>query len=100
MSPFIWNDKKNKRLIKDRKVSFDEVVSSIEKGQVLDLIENPNAEKYRGQWVLVMEIRKYAYPVPFEQRGDKIFLITVIPSRKMTRKYLLLKNGGGNGQTQ
>ncbi len=33
---------------------------------------------------------KYAYLVPFVETKDQIFLKTIIPSRKATRKYMKL----------
>ena len=99
MDHFSWNIQKNKKLVRERKVSFDEVAASIRQGHLLDLIENPNQRRYRGQEVFIVAIRGYAYMVPFERHGDQTFLITIIPSRKMTRKYLH-RNGGGNGQAK
>ena len=65
---------------------------AIERGRLLDVIENPNREKYRDQKALVIEIGQYVYFVPFAEHGEEIFLKTVIPSRKLTKKYL--KQGG------
>jgi len=69
-------------------VSFEEVLLAIEEGRLLDVIENPNREKYVHQQVFVLEIRRYVYFVPFVDRGDEIFLKTIVPSRKLTKKYL------------
>jgi hypothetical protein len=38
---------------------------------------------------MVVAIRGYAYLVPFVQDEEKIFLKTIIPSRKATKKYLI-----------
>ena len=69
-------------------MSFEEVLLAIEEGRLLDVIENPNREKYVHQQVFVLEIRRYVYFVPFVDRGDEIFLKTIVPSRKLTKKYL------------
>ncbi len=37
-------------------------------------------------------IDDYAYLVPYVQKGDEIFLKTIIPSRKATDKYRRSKN--------
>lgn len=84
---------KNKNLKKGRGISFEIIVSQIEMGYLLDIIEYPNKEKYKNQNILVVEYDKYIYLVPFVEDEEKLFLKTIIPSRKFTKKYL-----GGNAQ--
>ena len=88
MKYFSWNNEKNRQLRAERRVSFEEVVFCIERGQLLDIVEHPNQERYRGQRIFVVNIRDYAYLVPFVETEREIFLKTVIPSRKATKKYL------------
>lgn len=88
MGSYRWDASKNDRIIRGRGVSFEEVLLAIEEGRLLDVIENPNRERYGRQKAFVVEIRRYVYFVPFVDRGSEIFLKTVIPSRKLTRKYL------------
>ncbi len=88
MKYFSWNTEKNERLKAGRKISFEEIVFYIESGQLLDIVENPNEEKYQGQRVFIVNVNNYAYLVPFVETDDEIFLKTIIPSRKATRKYL------------
>jgi len=38
-----------------------------------------------------LDIGNYAYLVPFVETESEIFLKTIIPSRKATRKYLEVK---------
>lgn len=57
-------------------------------GDVLDIVEYPNPEKYKGQRIFIVKMRDYAWLVPFVESEDEIFLKTIIPSRKATRKYL------------
>lgn len=92
MGLYRWDSSKNDKLLSQRSVSFEEVLLAMEQGRLLDVVENPNREKYRGQKAFVVEIRRYVYFVPFVDHGDEIFLKTVIPSRKLTRKYL--RRGG------
>lgn len=68
-------------------MSFEEVLLAIEEGRLLDILENPNKQKYGDQKVFVVEMRGYVYMVPFVERDDEIFLKSVIPSRKLKRKY-------------
>lgn len=81
------------KLINERKISFEEIVSSIESGLLLDIIGNPNSNKYCNQKMYIVEFGEYAYLVPFviEAYGTA-FLKTIIPSRKATQKYLKVKN--------
>lgn len=88
MKYFAWSLEKNQQLQKERNISFEEVVFYIEKGNLLDIIEHPNLEKYAGQKIFILKIHDYAYLVPFVETDREIFLKTIIPSRKATEKYL------------
>lgn len=88
MGIYRWDPSKNDTLIRERRISFEEVLLAIEQGHLLDVIENPNQERYRGQRALVVEIGGYIHLVPFIERGEEIFLKTIIPSRKLTQRYL------------
>ena len=83
-----WNHKKNRQLKAERNVSFEEVVFYIERGHLLDVVEHPNQERYRGQRIFVVEIRDNAYLVPFVETEREIFLQTIIPNRKATKDCL------------
>lgn len=88
MKYFSWNVEKNRLLKSERNVSFEEVVFYIERGNVLDIVEHPNQTKYQGQRIFIVNINDYAYLVPFVEDERQIFLKTIIPSRKATKKYL------------
>jgi hypothetical protein len=88
MKLFSWNEEKNEFLKAERQISFEDVVFSIEQGLLLDVMEHPNQEKYKGQKVFVVQIEDYVYLVPFVETESEVFLKTIIPSRKATRKYL------------
>ena len=57
----------------------------IEGKDILDVLDNIN---YPNQKIFVLEIDNYVYLVPFVENEDEIFLKTIIPSRKFTKKYL------------
>lgn len=88
MKYFSWNEEKNELLKEERQVSFEDAVFYIEQGFLLDVLENPNQEKYKGQKIFVVQIEDYAYLIPFVEDEREIFLKTIIPSRKATKKYL------------
>jgi len=85
---FNWNDEKNEQLKTERSVSFEDVILSIGKGGLLDIVEHPNPERYAGQRMFIVNINNYAFLVPFVEAQQEIFLKTIIPSRKATRQYL------------
>lgn len=88
MKYFSWNQDKNELLKAERQISFDNVVLYIEMGFLLDVIEHPQQEEYTGQRIFVINIDDYVYLVPFVENDNEIFLKTIIPSRKATKKYL------------
>ncbi|MDX2425099.1 MAG: BrnT family toxin [Cycloclasticus sp.] len=92
MDYFAWNPEKNEELIKERGISFERVIQHIENEQVLDVVKHPNTSKYPNQYMFILEIDNYAYLVPFVENDSEIFLKTIIPSRKATRKYLEVKS--------
>lgn len=88
MKQFLWNKEKNGTLAIERNVSFEQVVYAIEQGKLLDILEHPNKDKYQSQKIFVVKIRDYVWLVPFVEDEKTIFLKTIIPSRKATKKYL------------
>jgi len=85
---FDWNKEKNKKLKLNRQISFEEVVVAITEERVLEILHHPNVKKYPNQSIYIVNIDNYAYIVPFVEDEEKYFLKTIIPSRKMTKKYL------------
>ena len=88
MITYHWDDEKNAILKRTRGVSFEQAVMHVEGGDVLDVIAHPNKARYPKQQVLVVNINDYAYAVPFVEQGEERFLKTIVPSRKLTRRYL------------
>lgn len=87
MKPIEWNKEKNDWLMRERGVSFEEAAVKIEAANVIRVIPHPNQSQYPHQQVYVIEIRGYVYTVPFVEDDEKIFLKTIIPSRKRTKQY-------------
>jgi uncharacterized DUF497 family protein len=88
MKYFDWNDEKNKMLKEVRGVSFEQVELAIALGDLVDRIKHPNPEKYPNQKVFLVKIENYIYSVPYIEDNEKIFLKTIIPNSKATKKYL------------
>ena len=90
----IWNEEKNKWLKENRNISFEDIELAILEGRILDILEHHNKEKYPNQKLLIVEINNYAYVVPYIEKGEDIFLITIFPSRKYTKRYLRGEENG------
>ena len=84
---FRWNEDKNTRLKSERNVCFEDVVVCLNESRLLDTVKNPN-KTYENQYCMIVDIGAYAYVVPFVIEKEYIFLKTIYPSRKMTKKYL------------
>ena len=84
---FAWDDAKNAKLRKERGIGFEDIVFHIERGDLLDILEHPNADRYAGQRIFVVQ-RDDVYLIPFVEDEHSVFLKTIIPSRKATKQYL------------
>lgn len=87
MKYFEWNKDKNKKLMLERNISFEIVVICIKNGDILDKIKHPNQKRYPNQHIYIINIDGYVHAVPFVEDEQKIFLKTIIPSRKLTKQY-------------
>lgn len=87
MKTIVWNSEKNAWLQSKRGISFEEVVFHMMSGDILDTIDHPNQNRYPGQQIHVIAVEDYVYLVPFVESDDEVFLKTIIPSRKATRRY-------------
>jgi uncharacterized DUF497 family protein len=85
---YAWNPEKNEALRRECSICFEDVVFHIEAGDAVEIFEHPNQERYPGQSVILVCVEDYAYLVPFVENDEEIFLKTIIPSRKATKKYL------------
>jgi len=96
MRYFDWSTDKNKLLKEQRDITFEEIVFHILHGGLLDVLEHPDKKKYSGQRIFVVNVEGYVFLVPYVETEESVFLKTIIPSRKMTKKYL----GGDKDETK
>ena len=89
---FRWDLQKNALLMRERGLSFEQIVLAVEGGDLLQVIAHPNPAKYPNQKIMVIAMDGYAFLVPFVQEEGGYFLKTIIPSRKATRDFLGLKD--------
>ena len=83
----IWDEEKNKLLKSTRDICFEDIESAILNDKVLDIVPHHNTIKYPNQELLIVEFANYVYYVPFVMDEEKLMLKTIIPSRKLTKKY-------------
>jgi len=83
-----WSADKNRKLIEERGISFEDIVFALQSGCLLDDLAHPNKDKYPHQRIFIVAIDDYAYLVPYVENSDEIFLKTIVPSRKATRQYI------------
>ena len=84
---FDFEGTKDQKLIKERGISFHQIIEAIaEKGVLLNIM-HPNQEKYPHQFMFVVEYNNYTYCVPYVKIKNKIFMKTIFPSRDFM--YLL-----------
>jgi len=89
MKYFDWNALKNEQLKAERGIGFEEIIVAINEGKILDTLIHPEQKKYPGQRIYVIQIDEYAYLIPFVEDEEKVFLKTIFPSRKATKKYII-----------
>lgn len=87
---FDYSKEKDLVLKETRNVSFKDVIEAYKQGKKLADLENKSKGR-TNQGLLVVNIRKYAFVAPYviDENRKKVFLKTVYPSRKLTKKHLL-----------
>ena len=83
-----WDELKNAKLKAERGICFEDVVTAIEEHRILAILAHHNTQRYQHQKLMIVEIEDYAYLVPYVEDEYKLFLKTIIPSRKATKEYL------------
>ena len=85
-----YDNKKNQKIKADkdrRGIDFEIVCQLIIDDSILDFQKSKTRE---NQYYFVVNFNNYAFVVPvvIDEEKDEIFLKTVFPSRKATKKYL------------
>jgi hypothetical protein len=88
MKHYAWDPEKNEQLKAERGLSFEQIVFHIEHGDEVDVLAHANPSKYPGQKISVVLVEGYAYLVPYVESEGEIFLKTIIPRRKATKKHV------------
>jgi hypothetical protein len=70
---------KNKWLIREQGISFQEIADIILRGEYIDILENPT---HPNQDIFLLRVHRYTWVVPFIiDEDESIYLITAFPSR-------------------
>jgi len=75
----------------ERGLSFEEVETAIEDGNLLDGAPHAHLVKLPGQSMMIVGIGEHVCRIPHVIDGSVRFLKTIYPSRKTKRRY------GGDG---
>ena len=81
----IWDDEKDKKLKKERGISFEEIALLILDKKYTDILKHP---KRPSQSLFILPVKGYIHAVPFVfDEDNNIVLKTAFPSRKFHKKY-------------
>jgi len=83
---FEWDEDKNKLLIAQRGIGFEEIVAAIQNARLLGITRGKEP-KYAHQHIFAVFVDGYTYAVPFVEDTNKIFLKTIYPSRVLHKQY-------------
>ncbi len=85
---FEWDPEKNEWLKKERGISFEIIIFHLSQGDLWKTSDHPDQKRYPGQKIYFVKANDYIYLVPYMEEEKRIFLKTIIPSRKATRDYM------------
>jgi hypothetical protein len=83
---YVFDPLKNAWLIRERGISFEQIIALIESSELIQVLEHPNAERYPNQLLYEVDVGGYVHVVPVVNEGRILLLKTIYPSRKATRK--------------
>jgi uncharacterized DUF497 family protein len=84
---YAFDPEKNAWLIRERGISFEQIIALIEGGKLIRVLEHRDPQKYPDQLLYEVDVDGYIHVVPVVRQGQSLFLKTIYPSRKATRKY-------------
>jgi predicted DNA binding CopG/RHH family protein len=71
---------KNEQLLAAHGLCFEAVIVAIETGNLLDVREHPNPQRYPEQRILIVRLNGYVHFVPFVETDEHFFLMINSPS--------------------
>ena len=83
---YAFDPQKNTWLVRERGISFEQIILLIEGSKLIQVLEHPNAARYPNQLLYEVDVGGYVHVVPVVREGPILFFKTIYPSRKATRK--------------
>ena len=84
---YVWDSNQNDFLKANRGISFEAIIVHLGREDIWKVTDHPDQARHPGQSILFVIVDDYIYMAPLEIRGDTLWLVTIIPSRKATRQY-------------
>ena len=84
---YAFDSQRNAWLKTEHGISFEQIIFLIESSKPIQVLEHPNAERYPNQLLYEVDVDGYVHVVPVVREGRILFLKTIYPSRKATRRY-------------
>ena len=82
---YAFDPDKNAWLIRERGISFEQIIALIESGNLIRVLEHHDRERYPNQLLYEVDVAGYIYVVPVVREHRTLFLKTIYSSRKATR---------------
>ena len=87
---FNYNHDKNVKLLAQRGLGFEEIIEEIANGNLLQITNHHNQKLYPNQKIFHVRCLNQVYLIPYViENNGTVFLKTLYPSRKATKKLLL-----------
>lgn len=83
---YAFDPEKNAWLIRERGISFEQIIALIEDGHLVQVLEHHDRTRYPNQLLYEVDVDGYIYIVPVVREHRTLFLKTIYPSRKPTKK--------------
>jgi uncharacterized DUF497 family protein len=84
---YAFDADKNAWLIRERGISFEQIIALIENGNLIQVLEHHDRKRYPDQLLYKVDVDGYVYIVPVVRKDRMLFLKTIYPSRKATKKH-------------
>ncbi len=84
---YAFDPAKNAWLIRERGISFEQIIALIESGNLIQVLEHRDHKRYPNQLLYEVDVDGYIYVVPVVRAHQTLVLKTIYPSRKATRNY-------------
>jgi hypothetical protein len=82
---YSFDPAKNAWLIRERGISFEQIIALIEGGKLIHILAHSNPARYPNQLLYEVDADGYVYIVPVVREGRSLFLKTIYPRRKAAR---------------